>query len=221
MNLCQVIYIHIYLYILYIFINIKKKKGFAYDAATFHWFLRPHAENTKIGFALFGSRSFNILTKNDPNSLKNMQFFSQNLGQLLPLSSFCFRRHTENLEIGDIVADVFIMISSTSNIFLQICVKFLFYPEKLTKNIINIMSTSSKNKSTSVNWIKNTSSSSSQTSSSSITETSSNASPDLSQDNNAGISSNTNRTNNDNATKKSYDSSLILAQININYNQIL
>ena len=182
-----------------------------------YWFLRPHADNTKIGFALFGSRSFNILTKNDPNSLKNMQFFSQNLGQLLPLSSFCFRRHTENLEIGDIVADVFVMISSTSNLFLQICVKFLFHPEKLTKNVINIMSTtSSRNRNSLINRI-NTSSSTPTTTS--ITETNSDASPDLPQDNHAGISSNTNGTNDDNnARKKSYDSYMILAQIKINYN---
>lgn len=192
---------------IHIFINIYIYLGFAYDVGTFHWFLRPHAENTKIGFALFGSRSFNILTKNDPNSLQNLQFFSANLGELLPLSSFVFRRHTQNLDIGDIVADVFIMVSSTSNIFFQICVKFLFNPEKLTKNLINIISsTSSRNANSSFNRINT---SSSPRTPSSITDSNS-ASPDLPQDNddndniddNAGITSNSNGTNDGNATKR-------------------
>ena len=176
--------------------------GFASDIATFHWFLRPHAQDTKIGFALFGSRSFNILTKNDPNSLQNLQFFSQNLSSMLPLSSFVFRRVTSNLEIGDILADVFIMVSSSSNIFLQICIKFLFNPEKLTKNIINIMSSSTVKSQRAQQQFNQT------TTSNSTTRTHSNATsgaPDLPQDDDDTQIPTKNGTNNDNtaSTKNS------------------
>ena len=99
------------------------------------------------------------------------------------------------------MADVFIMVSSTSNLFFQICVKFLFNPEKLTKNLVNMMSsTSSSNANSSFNRITSTSS---PRTPSSISDLNS-ASPDLPQDNheNNGITSNSNGTNDDNGTKK-------------------
>jgi len=116
--------------------------GFAFDIATFHWFLRPHAQNTKVGFALFGSRSFNVLTQNDPNSLQNLQFLSENIHDLLPSSSFVFRRWATDAAVGEVSADIFVMVSSTSNIFLQVCFKFLFNPATLSANAINQMSQS-------------------------------------------------------------------------------
>ena len=113
--------------------------GFSFDIGTFHWFLRPHAQNTKIGFALFGSRSFNPLAS-DATSLKNLQFLSQNIGELAPLSSFVFRRVSHTLEIGEVLADIFIMVSSTSTIFVQVCIKFIFNHDKLSANVIDGMS---------------------------------------------------------------------------------
>eukprot|EP01083_Nonionella_stella_P046447 124388_1 len=113
--------------------------GFAFDMASFHWFLRPHAQNTKIGFVLFADYSLTALAT-DPNSLQNLQCLSQNLGELVPASSFLFRRVTHNVAIGEIHADIFIMISSTSNIFVQFAIKFLFVPDKLSKSVINTIS---------------------------------------------------------------------------------
>jgi len=114
--------------------------GFAFDMGTFHWFLRPHAQDAKLGFAIFGSRSFNLLSKNDEQSLKNLQFLSQNLKEFAPLSSFAFRRWNNSLSIGNVVVDVFAMVGTTSNIFLQICFKFLFDANIVTTKAIECMS---------------------------------------------------------------------------------
>merc|ERR1712087_827449 len=116
--------------------------GFAFDIGSFHWFLRPHAQQTKIGFALFGSRSFNILASDGADSLSNLQFFASNLGEMVPLSSFVFRRWSHDAHLGDIEADIFVMVSSTSSVFVQVCFKFLFAAEKLSEQVIDAMSKS-------------------------------------------------------------------------------
>merc|ERR1712129_558931 len=43
-------------------------------------------------------------------------------------------------EVGDILADVFVMVSSTSSIYVQLCIKCIFNHDVLTENIINGMS---------------------------------------------------------------------------------
>eukprot|EP01083_Nonionella_stella_P086303 239729_1 len=93
----------------------------------------------KIGFVLFASHSLTPLAT-DPNSLQNLQCLSENIGELVPASSFLFRRATHNVAVGEIHADVFLMISSTSNIFVQFAIKFLFVPDKLSKSVINTIS---------------------------------------------------------------------------------
>ena len=72
----------------------------------------------------------------------NLQFLSQNLGSMVPLSSFVFRRWTSNVDVGEVMADIFISVSTKSRIFMQIGFKFLFHPHALNRNVINGMTSS-------------------------------------------------------------------------------
>ena len=46
------------------------------------------------------------------------------------------------MEVGEVMADIFVMVSSSSRIFVQVCMKFLFHPTALNRNVINGMTSS-------------------------------------------------------------------------------
>merc|ERR1712025_664148 len=45
-------------------------------------------------------------------------------------------------EVGEVMADIFVMVSSSSRIFVQVGFKFLFHPTALNRNVINGMTSS-------------------------------------------------------------------------------
>ena len=83
--------------------------GLTYDFSNVHFCLRPNICGKKAGFSLMMVNSFDLFGNNKENLL-NLQYLFKNFGTLLPLSSFIFRSFSFNIDVGEMICDLFISI---------------------------------------------------------------------------------------------------------------
>eukprot|EP01084_Bolivina_argentea_P052091 95718_1 len=110
--------------------------GYEYDIGAFNWFIRPHIQNTKIGFAIIGTYTISILA-----DVIKMKELSDNWCESHPtIGNFGVRRATYTVpNIGDIITTLFISIGSTTRCTVMLGIKFLFNPSKIDSKTMDLI----------------------------------------------------------------------------------
>ncbi len=85
--------------------------GFEFGIGSFNWFLRPHIQNTKIGFALIGTYAVSVLA-----DIMKLGALRDNWCDLHPgIGNFAVKRIAFTVpNIGDILSSLFISVGTST-----------------------------------------------------------------------------------------------------------